>query len=142
MACRSPEIQPAEPHQARANGVDHSHPPKHEPAPPANKADSAALQDAALAKEALSQELSLLQTQLSAANAARASAEAEVQELTEALAQERDARLRSEVEVSELRAKLQQMDELEQELQKHKVAAAEQAGRKGGGGLWGYISGA
>lgn len=104
----------------------------------AQRATSAALEDAAMVKEAMTQEIALLQNQLSAAQAAQAQAEAEVGELRAALATEKDRAFRAEVEVSELQSKLQTLDELERELRDLK----EVNGKKGSGGLWGYISGA
>jgi chromosome segregation ATPase len=97
------------------------------------------MQDAAVAKEAMAQELALLQNQLSAAQSARASAEAQVHELTEALAKERDRAFKADCVISDLQAKLSTMDELEQELRAYKTASEQS---KKAGGLWGYISGA
>lgn len=91
-----------------------------------------------MVKEAMSQEIALLQNQLSAVQSAQAHAEAQVEELRTALAAEKDRAFRAEVEVSELREKLQSLDELEREIRSYK----EGDGKKGGGGLWGYISGA
>jgi chromosome segregation ATPase len=107
----------------------------------AQKATSIALEDAAMAKEAMGQELALMQNQLSAVQAAQAASEAEVHELRAALTAEKDRAFRAEVEVSELQGKLQMMDELEKELLKYKDMLVDKD-KKGSGGLWGYIAGA
>lgn len=103
-----------------------------------------ALEDVAKAKEAMGQELSLLRSELIAAQSARATAESESEELRTALATEKNRAFKAEVDVSELRTQLSTMDELQSELQRYKVQAEQAAGKKGagGGGLWGYISGA
>lgn len=139
--CREAEIQLAE-----GSARDLVHPPpkpasEREKLEAAQKATSIALEDAAMAKEAMGQELALMQNQLSAVQAAQAASEADVQELRAALTAEKDRAFRAEVEVSELQGKLQMMDELEKELLKCKDML-ENKDKKGSGGLWGYIAGA
>lgn len=144
-ACREKSAEPAE--RPSPNQVDA--PSAHSASTAAHGAKSgsvtAALTDAAQAKEAkeaMSSELALLRSELTAAQSARATAEAEAQELRAALAAEKDRAFKAEVDVSDLRTQLSTMDELQNELQRLKAQLEQASERKGGGGLWGYLSGA
>ena len=145
LDCREPEIQPAEPReQASAEAMSRPASARLQRDSQQGASASMALEDVAKAKEAMGQELSLLRSELIAAQSARATAESESEELRTALATEKNRAFKAEVDVSELRTQLSTMDELQSELQRYKVQAEQAAGKKGagGGGLWGYISGA
>lgn len=138
LAAREPEIRPAE---KQPNGAAQPSPTRESELDSARRMTAAALEDALSAKEAAQQEVALMRKQLSSAQAAKEVAEAGAREAREALAAEQDKSFKLEVRLSELAAQLETMAELQAEVDKYKTLLAERE-KKGGAGLWGYISGA
>ncbi|KAG2499609.1 hypothetical protein HYH03_002549 [Edaphochlamys debaryana] len=110
----------------------------------ARREAESAIRESAAAKEGAAHELALLRKQLTAAQAQTAEANKALEEARQALAAEQSKVLKLEAQGAELQAKLGQMAEMERELDKYRRAEKEReaaAAKKGGGGIWGYVTG-
>ncbi|KAG1673667.1 hypothetical protein FOA52_010535 [Chlamydomonas sp. UWO 241] len=107
----------------------------------ANASAEAALKEAAAAKESASSELSLLRSQLEGANAAAAGASKGWEDCKASLVREREKSMKLEVEIAELRKKLAAAAEVQREVEALRRDAKEAEAKKGGSGIWGYVSG-